>query len=51
VGDGTKSVSLLLLGNYTAASFSLGPESGGATGTVVTDPPATSNGMITPPHG
>jgi autotransporter passenger strand-loop-strand repeat protein len=36
VGDGTNSVSLLLLGNYTAASFSLGAETGG-TGTVVTE--------------
>ena len=32
-------MSLLLLGNYTAASFSLAPESGGGTGTLVLDPP------------
>ena len=36
VTDGTHSVSLLLLGNYTAGSFSL---SSGSTGTVVNDPP------------
>ncbi|MGO9025419.1 MAG: hypothetical protein ACLQIQ_14145, partial [Beijerinckiaceae bacterium] len=36
VTDGTHSVSLLLLGNYSAASFSL---SSGSTGTVVSDPP------------
>jgi hypothetical protein len=32
----------MLLGNYTAASFNLGPESGGGAGTLVTDPPAPS---------
>ena len=46
VGDGTHSASILLLGNYTLASFNLGAESGGGSGTVVTDPP-----LITPPHG
>jgi autotransporter passenger strand-loop-strand repeat protein len=46
VGDGTHSASILLLGNYSLASFNLGPESGGGTGTVVTDPP-----VIAPPHG
>jgi autotransporter passenger strand-loop-strand repeat protein len=51
VSDGTNSASLLLLGNYTAASFNLGPESGGGTGTVVTDMPLTSSSVITPPHG
>jgi autotransporter passenger strand-loop-strand repeat protein len=50
VTDGIHSVSLLLLGNYTAASFHLGAESGG-TGTVVTDPPPTVSSFITPPHG
>jgi hypothetical protein len=40
VTDGTHSVSLMLLGNYMAASFNLGPEGGGGTGTLVTDPPA-----------
>jgi autotransporter passenger strand-loop-strand repeat protein len=35
-GDGTNSVSLLLLGNYTAQNFSLG-----STGTIVSDPPTT----------
>jgi hypothetical protein len=45
------SVSLLLLGNYTAASFNLGPKSGGGTGTVVTDPPLTSSSVITSPQG
>jgi Lysylphosphatidylglycerol synthase TM region len=36
----------LLLGNYSLASFHLGAETGGGSGTVVTDPP-----LITPPHG
>ena len=39
VSDGTHSASILLLGNYTAGSFQLNPETGGGTGTVVTDPP------------
>ena len=39
VNDGTHSVSLLLLGNYTAASFKLGAESGLANGTIVTEQP------------
>jgi hypothetical protein len=39
VSDGTHSVSLLLLGNYSAANFTLGAESGGATGTVVAEQP------------
>jgi integrase len=43
--------SLLLLGNYTVASFQLGAEIGGGTGTLVTDPSVTSNGMIAPPQG
>jgi hypothetical protein len=54
VGDGTHSASILLLGNYTLASFNLGAESGGGTGTVVTDPPATNDGLspiVTLPHG
>jgi autotransporter passenger strand-loop-strand repeat protein len=46
VSDGTHSASILLLGNYTVASFNLGAETGGGSGTVVTDPP-----LITPPHG
>jgi len=50
VSDGTNSASILLLGNYSLASFNLGPESGG-TGTVVTDPPVSSNGVIAPPQG
>jgi hypothetical protein len=32
----------VLLGNRTAASFNPGAESGGGTGTVVTDPPPTA---------
>jgi len=40
VTDGTHSVSLLLLGNYIAASFNLGKEGGGGTGTLVTLPPS-----------
>jgi hypothetical protein len=53
VSDGTHAVSLVLLGNYTAASFNLGHESGGGTGTIVTDPPVTSDASptLTPPHG
>jgi autotransporter passenger strand-loop-strand repeat protein len=53
VGDGTNSVSLVLLGNYTAASFNLGPESGGGTGTVVADPPLANGPFldVTTPHG
>jgi len=51
VSDGTHSASILLLGNYTAASFNLGAESGGGTGTVVTDPPVTNSGLIAPPPG
>ncbi len=43
VDDGTNSASILLLGNYTAGSFNLNPETGGGTGTVVTDPPLTSS--------
>jgi hypothetical protein len=41
LSDGTNSASILLLGNYTA--FNLNPETGGGTGTVVTDPPLTSS--------
>jgi autotransporter passenger strand-loop-strand repeat protein len=51
IGDGTHSASILLLGNYSLASFNLGAESGGGTGTVVTDPPVTSNSVIAPPQG
>jgi len=47
VGDGTNSVSLLLLGDYTAASFNLSAEGGGATGTVVTDPPLANGPFLT----
>jgi hypothetical protein len=43
VADGTHSVSILLLGNYTLASFNLGAQSGGGSGTVVTDPPLTTD--------
>jgi autotransporter passenger strand-loop-strand repeat protein len=55
VSDGTHSVSIALLGHYSAASFTLGPESGGGSGTVVTDPPiaaADNPGVIGPtsPH-
>ena len=49
VEDDTNSASILLLGNYSLASFNLNAEAGG-TGTVVTDPPVTSSGVITPPH-
>jgi hypothetical protein len=45
VNDGTNFVSLLLLGNYTAASFNLGAE-GGGTGTIVTDPPPPNSGLL-----
>ena len=54
VNDGTHSASILLLGNYTAASFNLGKEGGGGTGTVVTDLPPANGGasqLTTPPHG
>jgi trimeric autotransporter adhesin len=51
VGDGTHSASILLLGNYTLASFNLGAETGGASGTLVTDPQVASGSAITPPHG
>ena len=58
VTDGTHSVSILLLGNYSLASFNLGPESGGGTGTIVTDPPAGAAmtnslnpiGLVAPHH-
>jgi hypothetical protein len=43
LSDGTNSASILLLGNYAAGSFNLNPETGGGTGTVVTDPPLTSS--------
>jgi hypothetical protein len=46
VGDGTHSASILLLGSSSLASFNLGAESGGSSGTVVTDPPP-----ITSPQG
>jgi hypothetical protein len=46
VGDGTNSVSLLLLRNYTAAS-NLGSETGGATGSVVTGPPMSNSPFLT----
>ena len=56
VTDGTNSVSLLLLGNYTAASFQLEPESGGGTGTVVTEAAANTESdnfsrFFAPHHG
>jgi hypothetical protein len=49
--DGTHSASILLLGNYSLASFDLGAESGGGIGTVVTDPSVSNSSVITPPHG
>jgi autotransporter passenger strand-loop-strand repeat protein len=42
VTDGTNAVSILLLGNYSLASFNLTSEGGGGTGTIVTDPPPGS---------
>jgi hypothetical protein len=48
VTDGTHSVSVELLGNYLATTFNVGPESGGGTGTVVTDPPALTAGLVGP---
>ncbi len=45
VTDGTHSVSLLLLGNYSAANFSL---SSGSTGTIVSDPPTGVTTDLTP---
>jgi hypothetical protein len=51
VTDGTNSASIQLIGNYTAASFDLGAEAGGGTGTVVTDPPVAGNSVIATPHG
>jgi len=50
--DGANSVSLLLLGNCAAGSVNLGPESGGGTGTAVTDPPMSNGTFLTvaPPH-
>jgi hypothetical protein len=50
VTDGTHSASIQLLGNYTAASFNLGPESGGGAGTIVTDPPLTTNSAVVAVH-
>jgi hypothetical protein len=50
VDDGTNSVSLLLLGNYTAGSFALGAESGGATGTLVTEQPSGLVGSLAAPQ-
>jgi hypothetical protein len=40
VTDGTHSVSIELLGSYLATTFNVGPEGGGGTGTLVTDPPS-----------
>jgi hypothetical protein len=37
--DGTNFVSIALIGHYSANNFNLNPESGGGTGTVVTDTP------------
>ena len=50
VTDGTDTASVVLLGNYTAAIFTLSKESGTGTGTLVTDPPsdAGSTGLVTP---
>jgi autotransporter passenger strand-loop-strand repeat protein len=50
VSDGTHSASILLLGNYSLASFNLAPEGGGGTGTIVTDPPLTGSSVVVPPH-
>jgi autotransporter passenger strand-loop-strand repeat protein len=53
VSDGTHSASILLLGNYTVASFHLGPESGGGAGTVVTDASVITGAsapLASPPH-
>jgi autotransporter passenger strand-loop-strand repeat protein len=51
VTDVTHFVSILLLGNYTAGSFKLGPEGGGGTGTLVTDPPSgTTSSVIASPY-
>jgi hypothetical protein len=53
VSDGTHAASIILLGNYTAASFTLSQESGG-TGTLVTDPPPVADanpiGPVAPHH-
>ena len=48
VTDGTHSVSIALLGNYLATTFNVGPEGGGGTGTLVTDPPRTMAGLVGP---
>jgi autotransporter passenger strand-loop-strand repeat protein len=46
VTDGAHTAHLALLGMYSAASFHLSPESGGGTGTVVTDPPVSSGASL-----
>jgi hypothetical protein len=44
--EAAKTVEAEVLGNYTAGSFHLGAESGGGTGTMVTDPPVTGSDVI-----
>jgi hypothetical protein len=53
VTDGTHTANLTLLGQYSAANFSLSSDSHG--GTIVTDPPpmvgSAASPVLAPPHG
>jgi hypothetical protein len=46
--DGTHTANLTLIGQYTAANFSLSADGHG--GTLITDPPVSSGGGLAPPH-
>jgi autotransporter-associated beta strand protein len=48
VSDGVHTATLKLLGQYTAANFTLSADGHG--GTVVSDPPVSSGGGLAPPH-
>ncbi len=48
VSDGVNSANLALIGNYTAGSFAMASDNQG--GTLITDPPALAQALMTSPH-
>jgi hypothetical protein len=48
VSDGTNTANIALLGQYIAASFAMATD--GSGGTLIHDPPATLEPLLTQPH-
>jgi hypothetical protein len=48
-GDGVHTAQLALLGNYALGNFHMADDGNG--GTLVSDPPVSSGGQLTQPHG